>query len=64
MIEKQIAKAEERINPIVDSLNSPIMTVPGIGYRMAAIIIAETGNFADFDKAEKVLTFAGLEPFC
>jgi transposase len=29
-----------------------IMTIPGISYRMAAIIIAETGNFVDFDKAE------------
>jgi hypothetical protein len=28
------------------------MTIPGISYRMAAIIIAETGNFVDFDKAE------------
>ena len=62
MMEKQIAQAEARINPIVDSLHSPIMTIPGIGYRMAAIIIAETGNFANFDKAEKVLVFAGLEP--
>jgi len=62
MMEKQIAQAEARINPIVDSLHSPIMTIPGIGYRMAAIIIAETGNFTDFDKAEKVLAFAGLEP--
>jgi len=62
MMEKQIAQAEARINPIVDSLHSPIMTIPGISYRMAAIIIAETGNFTDFDKAEKVLAFAGLEP--
>jgi transposase len=62
MMEKQIAQAEAKINPIVDSLHSPIMTIPGIGYRMAAIIIAETGNFANFDKAEKVLAFAGLEP--
>ena len=62
MMEEQIAQAEARINPIVDSLHSPIMTIPGIGYRMAAIIIAETGNFANFDKAEKVLAFAGLEP--
>jgi transposase len=38
------------------------MTIPGISYRMAAIIIAETGNFANFDSAEKILAFAGLEP--
>jgi transposase len=62
MMEKQIAQAEARINPIVDSLHSPITTIPGIGYRMAAIIIAETENFTNFDKAEKVLAFAGLEP--
>lgn len=62
MMEKQIAQAEAKINPIVDSLHSPIMTIPGIGYRMAAIIIAETGNLVNFDKAEKVLAFAGLEP--
>lgn len=62
MMEKQIAQVEVRINPIVDSLHSPIMTIPGIGYRMAAIIIAETGNLANFDKAEKVLAFAGFEP--
>ena len=62
MMEKQITQAEAKINSIVDSLHSPILTIPGIGYRMAAVIIAETGNFANFDKAEKVLAFAGLEP--
>lgn len=62
MMEKQIAQVEARINPIVDSLHSPIMTVPGISYRMAAIIIAETENFTNFDSAEQVLAFAGLEP--
>ena len=61
-MENQIAQTEARINPIVDNLHSLIMTIPGIGYRMAAIIIAETGNFASFDNAEKVLAFAGLEP--
>jgi transposase len=62
MIQKQIAQTEARINPIVDELYSPIMTIPGISYRMAAIIIAETENFANFDSAEKVLAYAGLEP--
>lgn len=61
-MEKQIAQIEEKINPIVDELDSPILTIPGISYRMAAIIIAETENFASFDSAEKVLAYAGLEP--
>jgi transposase len=62
MMENQIAQIEARINPIVDNLHSPIMTVPGIGYRMAAVIIAETNNFTNFDRAEELLAFAGLEP--
>lgn len=62
ILEAQIEEVEARINPIVDSLHSPIMTVPGISYRMAAIIIAETENFQNFDRAEQVLAYAGLEP--
>ncbi len=62
MMEDQIKQIEAKINPIVDALHSPIMTIPGISYRMAAIIIAETENFSNFNSAEKVLAFAGLEP--
>ena len=62
MMDNQVEQVEEKINPIVDSLESPIMSVPGISYRMAAIIIAETENLANFSSAEKVLAFAGLEP--
>ena len=45
MMENQIKQAEAKINPVVDELHSPILTIPGILYRMAAIIIAETENF-------------------
>ena len=62
MMETQVKQVEAKINPVIDSLSSPLMTVPGISYRMAAIIIAETDNFACFSSAEKVLAFAGLEP--
>jgi transposase len=61
-MEKQIKEIESKINPIIDSLHSPIMTIPGISYRMAAIIIGETENFGNFESAEQILAFAGLEP--
>jgi len=32
-LEAQIEAVEAKINPIIDSLQSPIMTVPGISYR-------------------------------
>ena len=62
IMDTQVEQVEARINPIVDALQSPIMTIPGISYRMAAIIIAETENLTNFGSAEQVLAFAGLEP--
>jgi len=62
MMDTQIEQVEAKINPIVDALESPIMTIPGISYRMAAIIIAETENLTHFGSAEQMLAFAGLEP--
>ena len=62
ILEKQIILIESKINPIVDSLHSPLLSVPGISYRMAAIIISESENFENFDRAEQVLAYAGLEP--
>ena len=62
VMDAQIEQIEMKINPIVDALESPIMTIPGISYRMAAVIIAETENLTNFSSAEQVLAFAGLEP--
>ena len=62
LMEKQIKQLESNINPIVDSLHSPIMTIPDISYRMTAIIIAETENFTNFDSAEQMIAYTGLEP--
>ena len=62
LLEKQIQHTEAKIIPMVDSFHSPLLGVPGISYRMAVIIIAETENFANFSHAEQVLAFAGLEP--
>lgn len=62
LMEEQIKQVEDQINPIIDSLHSPIMTIPGISYRMAAMIIAEIGDFNNFQSAEQILAYAGLEP--
>lgn len=62
IMKTQIAQVEARINPFVDSLHSPIMTVSGISYRMAAIIIAKTENFTNSISAEQVLAYVGLKP--
>ena len=46
----------------MDRINSPILSIPGISYRMGAMIIAEIGDFNRFDSPDKILAYAGLSP--
>ena len=38
------------------------MSIPGIGFTAATIILAEIGDFTDFDKPEQLAAWAGLVP--
>lgn len=60
--DNEIAEIETEIKAIMDKLNSPITTIPGISFRMGAMIIAEVGDFNNFDSPDKILAFAGLSP--
>ena len=46
----------------MDEINSPILTIPGISYKMGAMIIAEIGDFSRFDSPDKILAYAGMSP--
>lgn len=43
-------------------LDSVIMTIPGISYLEAGIILGEIGDIHRFAKPCKLLAFAGLDP--
>ena len=59
----EIDEIEAAIKLIMDEeIQSPILTIPGIGYRMGAMIIAEIGDFSRFDSADKILAYAGMSP--
>ena len=61
-LDNEIAEIEEQIQAIMDELNSPITTIPGLGFRMAAMILAEVGDFTRFDSPDKLLAYAGMSP--
>ena len=48
-LDTEIAQIEAEIKTIMDKINSPILSIPGICYRMGAMIIAEIGDFTRFD---------------
>ena len=61
-LDKEIDEIEAAIKKIVDEMAPPILTIPGISYRMGAMILAEIGDFSRFDSPDKLLAYAGLSP--
>ena len=61
-LDVEIEEIESEIKLIMDEINSPILTIPGISYRMGAMIIAEIGDFGRFDSPDKILAYAGMSP--
>jgi transposase len=61
-LEAEIDEIEAEIQQIMEELHSPITTIPGVGTRMGAMILAEVGDFSRFDSPDKVLAYAGLSP--
>ncbi|MDR7811499.1 IS110 family transposase [Lacrimispora sp.] len=58
----EINEIELEIKSIMDEMNSPILSIPGISYRMGAMIISEIGDFSRFDSPDKILAYAGMSP--
>ena len=61
-LDAEIEEIETEIQAMMDELHSPITTIPGIGCRMGAMILAEVGDFSRFESPDKLLAYAGLSP--
>jgi len=61
-LNSEISEIEDAIKILMDKINSPILSIPGISYRMGAMIVAEIGDFNNFSYADKILAYAGLSP--
>ena len=61
-LNSEISEIEAEIRTIMDRIGSPITSIPGIGYDMGAMILAEIGDLSKFDSPDKLLAYAGLSP--
>lgn len=61
-IQEQIDAVDGEIKLIMKEINSPILSVPGIGFVLGATILAEIGTVENFSDPGKLLAFAGLDP--
>ena len=62
LLDSQVDKVESDMELIVNSLDSVIMTIPGVGFINGGMILGEIGNITRFSNPSKVLAFAGLDP--
>ena len=61
-LDAEIEDIEDAIQAMMEEIHSPITTIPGIGVRMGAMILAEIGDFSQFDSPDKILAYAGMSP--
>lgn len=62
LLEQQISQLDASITDIMKKIDSVIMSVPGIGVSVGAMILGEIGDITRFNKPCKLLAFAGLDP--
>ena len=61
-LQKEIDEVDREIKAIMLEIDSPVLSIPGIGFTLGAIILSEIGCIDNFDSPSKLLKFAGLEP--
>ena len=62
LLDRQIDDDEAKIEEIAYALDSVIMTIPGIRYVEAGMILGEIGDIHRFPNYSKLLAFARLDP--
>lgn len=62
LYKKQIDDIDLGIETLMEIIDSKIITIPGIGYNLGAMIISEIGDIKRFSNPSKLLAFAGLDP--
>lgn len=60
-IEAQVSDVEAEIKTVLDKIDSPITTIPGIGNINAAVILGEIGDISRFSNASKLAAYAGID---
>lgn len=61
-LEQQLVIVDREISCIMDTLNSVLPSIPGIGTILAASIHAEIGDIKRFKTSSQLVSFAGIDP--
>ena len=62
LYESQIKDIEKQVTEFIKKNDNVLISIPGISYMTAAIILSEIGDINRFNNPSQVLAFAGLDP--
>lgn len=62
LLNKRIAKIDGELKNEVEKSGTKLTSIPGIGFCIASVILAEIGDINLFSSADKLQAFAGLDP--
>lgn len=62
LLSEYILRFEHSIKDTMKQIDSPIITIPGIGYILGAMLLSEIGDISRFATPAKLLAFAGMDP--
>ena len=62
LYDQQIKEVESLYHEILDDMNTPILSIPGMSYNQAAVIIGYIGDINRFEHSCQLLAYAGLDP--
>ena len=60
-IEKQVSDVETQMIALLEKINSPITTIPGIGEVIGSTILGEIGDINRFNNGAKLVAYAGID---
>ena len=60
-IQERNEELDQLLESLIDETAPNLLTVPGIGYRLAGLLIGEIGDASQFPTADKIVKFAGLD---
>ena len=61
-LKQQVREMDRKIAEIMDTLDTPITTITGIGPTLGAYILSEIGDINRFSSSAKLAAYAGIDP--
>jgi len=60
-IKEKDEELDSLLKPLIDESFPNLVTIPGVGYRLAGLLIGEIGDASSFPSPDKLIKFAGLD---